>query len=263
MMTRLARSIVARYPAAWRERYEDEVLALLAEGCVTSRDVVDLARGLLVERSRSVIEPGERPALTATVYWLLLMGLRFLPGVAAVAVTMAAGLWLNQTFGPAPTWTGVVGLTSSLLGVALYAWWYWPATKAGIPSNDRMPMPRVQRSLVLIGMFGGLVLITWIDPPDGAWQTGIWFYLLPGYIASQIRPRFSRSREILWAFGALSTVNSQLKWAHRELNRCRDLRAQGQWAPLIDAEVAVKVLQEERGEIHEVLKRCGYRARFR
>lgn len=266
MMSHLARATVRRYPAAWRERYEDEVLALLAEAPVRWRDVIDLSRGLLIERVRSVLEPGDHPTLAAAVYWLLLATLRYLPGVVATGLLLAAGLWLNRTFGPAPTWAAIVGFGSFLVGTGYHRKYYWPADRAGIPRNDRMPMPRGRGLAVLLMVFVGFGIVTWADPPGGRtgpMQTALWFYLLPGFIASQIRPRFTRSREILWAFGALDSVMSQLKWAQMELDRCRILHAEGQWVPLADAEADVQRLRNERDEILSVLHRCGYRARFR
>lgn len=262
MKDHLARAIVRLHPPVWRERYEDEVCALLAEETVRWRDVIDLARGLIVERARSVIEPGDRPAVAAAVYWLLLVALRYLPGVAAAGVTLAAGLWLNRTFGAAPTWVVVAGVASFFLGGAWHHKWYWPANKAGILSNDRLPMPRGRRLAVLSMVFVGIGVVIWADPPEGTIQKALWFFLLPGYLASQIRPRFPRSRQILWAFDALGGVESQLKWAQMELDRCRTLIAEGQRVPLADAEADVKRLLDERDEILAVLNRCGYRARF-
>jgi hypothetical protein len=259
---RLARAIVRLHPPAWRERYEDEVCALLAQATVRWRDVIDLARGLVVERARSVIEPGDRPALAAAVYWLLLVALRYLPGVVAAGVTLAAGLWLNRSFGPAPTWVVVGGFATFFVGGAWHHKWYWPANKAGISSNDRLPMPRGRRFAVLSMVFVGLGVVFWADPPEGVYQKSMWFYLLPGYMASQIRPRFTRSRQILWAFDALSSVKSQLKWAQMELDRCRILDAEGQAVPLAVAEADVRRLLAERDEVLVVLNRCGYRARF-
>lgn len=264
MTSRLARAIVQHYPLAWRERYEEEVLALLGQAPVQWRDVIDLSRGLLIEQARSVIEPGDHPALAATVYWVLLAGLRYLPGVVATAATLAAGLWLNRRFGPAPTWVVIAGFVSFVVGGTCHHKWYWPANRAGIPQNDRLPMPRGRGLAVLLMVFVGFGVVIWARPGGRSepWQTALWFYMLPGFIASQIRPRFTRSREILWAFGALDSVRSQLKWAQMELDRCRILHAEGQWVPLADAEADVQRLRDERDEILGVLHRCGYRARF-
>lgn len=47
------RRLLRLYPAAWRERYEDEMAEVLMELSATPSVVLDLVRGALVERSRA------------------------------------------------------------------------------------------------------------------------------------------------------------------------------------------------------------------
>ena len=59
------RRLLRLYPAAWRERYEDELADLLRELPASPPVLLDLLRGALVERSRArsrVMEPQPIPA---------------------------------------------------------------------------------------------------------------------------------------------------------------------------------------------------------
>jgi hypothetical protein len=55
MTGRIARSLVRMYPPEWRARYEGEVLALLEEIPPTTRDLFDLARGVVREWTRKPV----------------------------------------------------------------------------------------------------------------------------------------------------------------------------------------------------------------
>ena len=52
---RLARALLRLYPRAWRSRYGEEFLSLLADAGLTWRGVADVARAALSER---VLQPG-------------------------------------------------------------------------------------------------------------------------------------------------------------------------------------------------------------
>jgi hypothetical protein len=56
---KLATGIVARYPRAWRERYADEVLALVEDRSAGWGDVFDLIRNAITEWRLSVTSPDE------------------------------------------------------------------------------------------------------------------------------------------------------------------------------------------------------------
>jgi hypothetical protein len=52
---RFARALLRLYPRAWRERYGDEFLALIADAGLTWREIVDVIGAASVERVRAVI----------------------------------------------------------------------------------------------------------------------------------------------------------------------------------------------------------------
>lgn len=66
---RLARALLRLYPRAWRERYGDEFLALIVDGGLTWREVVDVIGAAGVERIRAAgtfiraeLDPTDPPA---------------------------------------------------------------------------------------------------------------------------------------------------------------------------------------------------------
>lgn len=103
--TRIARWLVRHYPKPWRERYAGEVLALLDDTTVQWQDLVDLAYGLLIERVRSILEPGARPTLTLAMMLVAPLAMGLAPVLLAVELGMAA----RYEFGTLPRWTGAVG----------------------------------------------------------------------------------------------------------------------------------------------------------
>ena len=89
MSRRAALAALRLYPARWRDRYEDEVRALLDERPPRGRDVVDLARGAL--------DAWLHPPIPSRV-----------PGLAAI---VAGGIWtvwsvVIITNATAPDWPG-------------------------------------------------------------------------------------------------------------------------------------------------------------
>src|SRR5687767_13306898 len=102
MRSRLARWIVDRYSPGWRERYRDEVRALLDDGRVTSADVIDLWRGCLSEWKVALADPEHHPrvfqfltGLEALCRGLIKIATFVLPAVATAA-------YLRRQVGPAP-----------------------------------------------------------------------------------------------------------------------------------------------------------------
>jgi len=120
----VSRALIRLYPRAWRERYRDELEALLAERGAGWRDVVDLIRGCLSEwvSVAAAPRPGRAGSgAAAGVAWL-----------AALLIGTAAATWLAATLGdvlrvrsgaPAPLWVRLTfGVNACLLlrgGLAL------------------------------------------------------------------------------------------------------------------------------------------------
>lgn len=100
MLRRLARSLVMTYPQPWRDRYGDEVLALIEDSPVRFRDLGELVRGLIVERARALIEDADHPTRTPAI--LASLHPAFVIGFLAAA--WVVGLVLRGSFGGLIQW---------------------------------------------------------------------------------------------------------------------------------------------------------------
>src|SRR5262245_39871113 len=108
---RIARALLRLYPRAWRERYGDEFLALIADVGLTWREVVDVIGAAGVERVRAAItlvrnelDPTDPPVVDIT-------GPTMDDFREAVLFFALASLTI---------------LASSLVGVTLPRWTVWP-----------------------------------------------------------------------------------------------------------------------------------------
>jgi len=115
MARRAALAMIRLYPSRWRERYEEEVRALIEQRPMCRRDVLDLARGALDAWLHPPV-PSRVPAVAAiaaggtwTVWSLLILGAPAPPdwpgyveemllsalAVVAVLALAVAGAWLR------------------------------------------------------------------------------------------------------------------------------------------------------------------------
>jgi hypothetical protein len=96
---RLAHAIIRRYPSAWRAEYGEDLHAFVDDSSTGWRDVLDLARGCVVERARSLVAPEEHPQVAAAVWGLV----RLLPPLAMSLGALGAGTALRSRYGPRPS----------------------------------------------------------------------------------------------------------------------------------------------------------------
>lgn len=82
---RLARRVLILYPARWRARYHDELLALLGDCDVTAAVVFDVARGAVREWVREIARPPDSPADLRREPWINLVINVGLPVLLAIA----------------------------------------------------------------------------------------------------------------------------------------------------------------------------------
>jgi hypothetical protein len=172
MTSRIARLLVRLYPGAWRDRYETEMLALLEDGPPTWWQVLDLARGLLSERTPRPIAGG-----LIGLFWL----------AAANLALAVAGLLVERAFGRFVLVGGlpiaflihpfiVLGLSVSMLfhrherldpasirpwrvaAIVLGVWFYAQDAATGW-SRGRMLGPAVNAFIVLGGLPGLTILL--------------------------------------------------------------------------------------------------------
>lgn len=129
--------LVRLYPRAWRDRYEDEFLALLTERPATTGDVIDTVRGALDAHlhPQATDVPGPQP-------WT-----HRLPGLlAATAGAAWAGLYLYVAI-----WADTTFEWSSLLGTFLIA------AMLSLPGDYMTAHFRQMRNALAV-FFGSIVL---------------------------------------------------------------------------------------------------------
>lgn len=159
--------LIRCYPASWRERYEDEFLAVLEERPLGPYDIADILLGALDARLRSRRQRGARPDGRGLSMSLRIGGLAAIAGAALWAV---AGLLSMGIAGPIDDSLPVAML---LMGMILM-----PVGMAGLSAFQARTRPGaiwVAFAVTVIGtivFFAGYVAMIWIGG-DGFW--GLWF----------------------------------------------------------------------------------------
>jgi hypothetical protein len=271
MIRRLALAIVRRYPAAWRERYEAEVSALLEDSPTQLKDLIELLRGLITERARELISADDRPRRTAAV-------LTWMPAIFMAAFTaMAAGIGLvlrGSTAVWSPAEREVFGIGVTVLVVALAAVRLVldiRHARRPKPKPARAEMPAWIGALLLPCLFLAVVGTAWGDlflagtgsKPLAWWLTAFtrgWLYFMAlGDLASSFWP----GRDVLQALGQLEVAEGHLRMNEAWARRCQELIAEGVPSPLNDALAQVGRWTIERDAARARLRELGYGARFR
>jgi hypothetical protein len=264
---RAAQRLVHRYPRPWRERYEDEVLALFEESPPGFRDVAELTRGLIVERARAALAADDRPGRTLKLLALMR------PAVALAAVVMAMTLgYLLRRGQPAPA--AVVEIATWAYGafaVLLYPALLWlgrrqSSSEIGFPLAPAGP----PWAVVFLPAFFAIVVAlewgNWGDPTprnrDWEWVWTILRTYLHGVMAAYLAAAVLPGRRLLRALMLLNGVEEQLKAAEKWVAGCHEMIALGVPSPLAEAQAELQKWQRERDEALARVQQLGYRARF-
>lgn len=264
MMTHLARSIVRRYPTAWRERYEDEILALVDDSSVRLTDVVELLRGLLVERAKAFIEPGDHSTLTdwgfRTVLWFV--------GVAPALTIVLGGAGLG---GQLAAWFGKPTFAVSVIAVACC--WVVVIVDLGARRMRRVQLRKsINLSLVFVTCLF-LVMWHWSMVPSTSPSSRV---------PAQFHTLYYWTQLSIWTIVAHRLFGWRLPWqpmldaverfqaareavqrAQADVDRYRashDRVAQFRLQPALET---LAQIERERDEARAVVATYGYRARFR
>jgi hypothetical protein len=272
MLRRLARAIVLRYPPPWRERYEGEVLGLIEDSPVRFGDLGELVRGLIVERAKALIEPGDSPRLSALIFSSLAAAGRVAPSLFLVLGAAGLAEVVRQNVGiPSEniTFAGLIILSVVLIG---FHWRKWE-TRAehrwiGPVQHHFSPFVRV---VMLLGLFVGTFLM---QVGDEGWEPSsqflhlfnrwfhLWMYIA---IAYGLTSAFWPWRPMLDAFSQYHSTVRELRWADMEVDRWRAAIDEGVSAEqdLTNAEIARDRIIRRRDEAAAILHTYGYRSRFR
>ena len=244
-LSRLARAIVRRYPKAWRQRYEIEIAGFIEDAPAGWRDVLDLARGCVVERARAFVEPEAHP----TRAWMLLGLGRYVTALALYAVIVAAAVAVRRAFGEPPASVGYVGFGVSILLMLVGLVAYFRALRpTPLAPVQRVPA-RARVAAWLFAYAGALVLVYWSFPPDrlfshlSGWSE---WYVHPMFIMAALGLYAPSIRRLSGTLMRIGGLREQLGWARMELTRCESLAADGvASADLVRARDEVARLERE------------------
>jgi hypothetical protein len=162
------RSLLVRcYPARWRERYEDEFLAILEERPLGPYDVADILLGALDARLRSRRQRAARPNGRGLSMSLRIGGFAAIIGAALWGV---AGLFSLGVVGPvegalpvAMLLTGMVVLLVAVAGLSAFQ-----ARTHPVAIWSAFAVTAIGTALFFAGYLGSTVI-----GGDGFW--GVWF----------------------------------------------------------------------------------------
>ena len=269
MMRALAQALVRRYPAAWRERYEREVSALIDDTSVRGRDLAELLQGLLTERTRELVAADDRPGRTMAVIFFLKIAF----ALAFVGTAIGVGLGLRQLTGP---WSE----TAQNFGGAIVLVWFVLFVIIAIRARRRPlfsalpPYNPGAGAALLVSMFvsvavvvaGQLLASNYEGRGTMAWISTYspWFHLFVWTnMATDLCGSVWPSRQLLQAFGALQVAEAQLTSSQAWVAGCHEMIAQGVPSPLREAEAQADLRTRERDAARDRVHALGYRARFR
>lgn len=263
LLRRLASAIVTRYPQAWRDRYQDEVLDLIETGPLRPSDLGELFHGLLVERVRAAIDV-ERPAAAmarVTAYKTI--------AVVATLLIIQAGGWTLRVLRPVDdgTWD-VMGYWAVGFWLALLVFWgaHKVAQRRKAP-EDRSPFPVWVALIALPLHFVAASVMLWarLVHADTAGDFFMAFYhssyvpvLISVFLLMQIWPGQRLVDAIVAADGATNAVGH----AEAQIRECREWIAKGVPSPVADWERELAARVKRRDAAVERLRTMGYRARF-
>jgi len=266
---RLAQALVRRYPAAWRERYEQEVSGLIDDTSIRFGDLAELLRGLLTERARELVSADDRPMRTAATIGFLKVGFV----LAFLGSAIGLGLGLRQLTGP---WSEA----AREAGATAFAVWFVVFVVVGIRARRRPafssfpPYNPGTGAVLLASVFASLVFVVagrvlvhsyqgrgglaWVSRYSALIQVFLYTNLLTDLCAS-LWP----SRKLLQALAELQVFEGRLKASQKWVDGCHEMIAKGVPSPLREAEAQVEHWTRARDAARERVHALGYRARFR
>jgi hypothetical protein len=253
----IAQALVRGYPRAWRERYADEVQALVEGGTVTLRDLADLARGCVVERAKALVEPGAHPTWTFWGLGTVATVLSVLPSLMLALAAMWLGMGLRQQLGapPSPALIVSLGLFAAVVGADT---WMRRMT-TNVCSRIRLGV------VVLFLLF--LSTVYWMGPSFARMPHGDIMHWLLLFVWVTTMHRLLGShwpwRPIFDALERYQAAVEAFQWARMEADRCRTITAAIPCAEVMAADTSLAQAERERDDALAQLNSHGYRARFR
>jgi hypothetical protein len=278
-MNAIARFIVRCYPAAWRERYEDEVLELLGAGRVRLADVCGLLRHCITERVLALYEPGRHISAYRFISGMALLAyiaVMFLAVIVVGAFPFAAGFGVQRLVGPFPAdWVDTLAWLALpvFLLTLVVGWVRLFRLQSGRQAATPLPPEATRLRWMVIGGYAGLMFFVGLEAGLEAevsfrrlyhhflqsWVVVYLLWVLPEDFDDLRWP----GRGLFETLGRLRSARYDLRWARMELDRCEGLYAGRDPGPeLRAARVEMeRLLAAEQTALSE-LDAMGYHARF-
>jgi len=274
-MNAIARFIVRWYPAAWRERYADEVMELVGAGPVRLGDVCGLLRHCITERVLALYEPGRHISAYRFISGMALLAyiaVMFIAVIFVGSIPFALGYLVQRLAGPFPAdlldtvaWL----LLPVLLLLVVPAW--VRLLRLQLQRLPGTPLPAVATRLrwTVLGAFAGLAFFGGLEAEVSvresvqhfvrSWVVVYLFWALPDDLEDLRWPGMG----LFEALGQLRAVRYDLRWARMELDRCEGLYAGRDAGPeLRAARAEMERLQAAEHTALSELDAMGYHARF-
>jgi hypothetical protein len=200
-----ARALIRLYPRAWRERYGDEMLALIEEKGLGLRDTVDLVLGAC--RQHLIAHWGPPTPGTDAFALLFILGAYGLAAVMAFAGTCIAMLLVQVRSLPPdlPGWLGGLGPTIGLFGALRFCLivWNYRRIREGQPPLEWAWVSRREFAIWMTLLFLGTTTWQWserlghsgTDVAPEAWRTiwrHAWFQMMSIVMGLALASRWFR-----------------------------------------------------------------------
>lgn len=266
MLKQFARSIVRRYPAAWRERYEEEVLDLIESAPVRAYDVGELFRNMLVEQVRATVDI-ERPTEAAGK----LMRYKALCLGGFVALTQIAGwtLWWTRSLSDSDSDRLAIYLMS-FYGTLAAIWCVHKFLQRRKAVDARSPFPAVIALICLPVHLIGSALWVWVQL-SGNSAVPRWMEITQaiynslyfgGPVAAWLMMQIWPGQRLVQLLTEFQMADGAVNVAKAHIASCEEWIAKGVPSPLTDAKAALEQRIVERDAIRERLDKVGTRPRF-
>lgn len=273
-MNAVARLIVRWYPRAWRQRYEDEVLALIDAGPVRLGDVCGLLRNGINERVLSFYEPSRHITAYRFISGLALLtyiSVLFLAVLTAGAIPFGMGYFVQRIAGPLPAvWLDTIAWAYllALMVLVMPAYVRFFRLQLARMNGTSLPHQAARLRWMIIGGYAGLTFLSGLQADLSFRQSfppvfHSWFLVFILWeFPEDFDPRWP-GRGLFEALGRLRAARHDLRWARMELDRCESLYAGRVPGPELQASRAEmdRLTRDEANAVAE-LDAMGYRARF-
>jgi len=260
-MKALARWIVSKYPQAWRERYEAEVLDLITSGPVSVAETGELFRSMLVERTRAGIDvnqPQKAVARLRETKLLITLGGFICSNTVAVLLR-----WWRPMTDEDSYW--VVGALL-LYSAALFTAWLMQRRLRRTTDSNAPAVPvwvavlSVPVQIVIVGCYGWLALSAKTSPLfldqivplyHMVWTNG----LVLGWLIIQIWP----GHKLAVALTEYEVAKRSESAARDFVASCEEWIAKGVASPLQEAQRSHDEWVKRLASVETRLKALGYR----